>query len=68
VAPEIIARLPLLVPGHPLPTVAGIVILMAIAVTGTTFWVVGLHYSIPAFAVLLLIMSAFYVRRRADRN
>jgi amino acid transporter, AAT family len=66
VAPEIITRLPLRVPGHPLPAVAGIVILLAIAVT--TFWVVGLHYSIPAFAVLLLIMSAFYVRRRGDRN
>lgn len=64
--PEAIARLPLRLAGHPLPTLAGIVVLLGIAVS--TFWVDGLQYSIPAFVVLLLTMSFFYLRthRRED--
>jgi AAT family amino acid transporter len=61
--PEAIARLPLRLAGHPLPTLAGIAVLVGIAVS--TFWVDGLQYSIPASALLLLIMSLFYLRSRS---
>ena len=65
VPPEAIARLPLRLGGHPVPTLAGIAVLLGIAVS--TFWVDGLQYSVPAFALLLLIMSLFYLRSRSNR-
>ena len=61
---QAVAKLPLKLPAHPLPTVAGIVILFAIA--GSTFWVEGLRYTVPAFIPLLLIMSMVYSRNRAQ--
>ena len=60
--PESIARLPLRMIGHPLPTLAGIAVLFAVALS--TFWVIGLQYSIPTYALLLLAMSAFYLKNR----
>jgi L-asparagine transporter-like permease len=63
IGPQAVAKLPLKLPAHPLPTMAGIVILFAIA--GSTFWVEGLRYMIPAFIPLLLIMSVVYWRNRA---
>jgi AAT family amino acid transporter len=64
IGPQAVAKLPLKLPAHPLPTMAGIVILFAIA--GSTFWVEGLRYMIPAFIPLLLIMSVVYWRNRAQ--
>jgi len=64
IGPQAVAKLPLKLPAHPLPTMAGIVILFAIA--GSTFWVEGLRYTIPAFTPLLLIMSMLYWRNRAQ--
>ena len=61
---QAVAKLPLKLPAHPLPTIAGIVILFAIA--GSTFWVEGLRYLIPAFIPLLLIMSVVYWRNRTQ--
>jgi AAT family amino acid transporter len=61
--PEEVAKLPLKLHAHPLPTVAGILALLAIA--GSTFWVEGLQYTIPAFTPFLLIMSLIYLRNRA---
>jgi len=49
-------------PAHPLPTVAGIAALAAIACS--TFWVEGLQYTVPTFLPLLLVMSLVYVVRR----
>ena len=57
-SPEMIARLPLRLIGHPIPTLAGVVLLLGIAIT--TFWVDGLQYSIPAFILLLMVMSLLY--------
>jgi L-asparagine transporter-like permease len=57
------AQLPLKLPAHPLPTLAGIVALIGIAVT--TFWVDGLRYTIPTFAPFLLILSLIYWRNRS---
>jgi len=64
IGPQAVAKLPLKLPAHPLPTMAGIVVLFAIA--GSTFWVEGLRYTIPAFTPLLLIMSVLYWRNRAQ--
>ena len=64
IGPQAVAKLPLKLPAHPLPTIAGIVILFAIA--GSTFWVEGLRYMIPAFIPLLLIMSVVYWRNRTQ--
>ena len=61
--PEAIARLPLRLAAHQFPTILGLALLAAIALS--TFWVEGLEYSIPAFLALLLIMSLFYWRTRA---
>lgn len=60
---ERLSRLPLKLPAHPLPTLAAILVLLAIVVS--TSQVEGLRYSIPAFGSLLLVMSASYLRSRA---
>ena len=57
------ARLPLHLPGHPLPTLGGITALLGITIS--TFWVDGLEYSVPTFALLLLMMTLFYLRSRS---
>jgi L-asparagine transporter-like permease len=58
----VLERLPLTLPSHELAAAAGIVALLAIAVT--TFFVDGLRYSIPLFLPFLLIMSAAYLKTR----
>ena len=60
--PEAVAKLPLKLPAHPLPTIAGIAALAAIACS--TFWVDGLQYTVPTFLPLLLVMSLVYMARR----
>ena len=59
---EAVARLPLRLPAHPVFSITGIIALAAIAIT--TFFVAGLHNSVPTFAVFLVIMSAIYLRSR----
>jgi L-asparagine transporter-like permease len=60
--PEAVAKLPLKLPAHPLPTIIGIVTLAGIACS--TFWVDGLQYTVPTFLPLLLVMSLGYMVRR----
>ena len=55
-------RLPMRLPAHPLFTIAGIVLLLAISVT--TFFVDGLQWSVPAFCIYLVLVSFLYLRRR----
>jgi len=45
---------------HPLFTLAGILLIVAIAVT--TFFVDGLRWSVPAFSVFLALISLLYSR------
>lgn len=59
---ETLETLPLRLRGHPLPTLASIAAIAAIALT--TFWVDGLRYTLPTFVPLLLVMSVVYVRYR----
>jgi AAT family amino acid transporter len=63
---ERVAQLPVKLPMHPWTTVAGLVAVLCIA--GTTFWVDGLQYSIPAFAAFLLIGTLIYFRRRKKQD
>jgi len=58
--------LPLRLRFFPVSNIAGILVLCAIA--GSTFYVKGLQYSVPSFAVLLAIMSLLYwrVQRRGS--
>jgi L-asparagine transporter-like permease len=59
--------LPMRLRAHPLFTVVGILLLLAISIT--TFFVEGLQWSVPAFAVFLGLISLLYIRsgkRRAD--
>jgi hypothetical protein len=46
--------------GHPLFTIIGILLLVAISIT--TFFVDGLQWSVPAFIVFLGLISLFYQR------
>jgi L-asparagine transporter-like permease len=59
---EKILRLPMRLPGHPLFTVIGILLIFGIS--ATTFFVDGLQWSVPAFAVCLFLISLLYLRRR----
>jgi L-asparagine transporter-like permease len=64
---ERLARLPMRLPGHPFFTVVNIVLLLGISVT--TFFVNGLEWSIPAFAVFLSAISLLYwIRRRQEHQ
>lgn len=58
--------LPMRLRAHPFFTVVGIVLLLAISVT--TFFVDGLEWSVPAFAVFLGIISLLYFVRPAARS
>ncbi len=55
---ERLMSLPMRLPAHPFFTVLNIVLLLAIA--GTTFFVEGLEWSVPAFCVLLVAISVVY--------
>jgi amino acid transporter, AAT family len=63
---ERLSSLPMRLPAHPLFTVAGIVLLAAIAVT--TFFVEGLRWSVPAFSIFLICISLLYLRSRRYRT
>jgi L-asparagine transporter-like permease len=60
--PDRLARLPLRLPFHPLPTVAGIAAMLGISVA--TFYVDGLQYTIPAFLPFLAVVTLIYLMRR----
>lgn len=62
VAPEWIAQLPMRLPAHPFFTLAGMVLLLALSIT--TFFVEGLQWSVPAFAVFLGLITLIYFRDR----
>jgi L-asparagine transporter-like permease len=59
---ERLLRLPMRLPVHPLLTVTGIVLVVAISLT--TFFVDGLQWSVPVFVVFLGLISLFYPRRK----
>jgi L-asparagine transporter-like permease len=59
-------QLPMRLPAHPLFTLAGIVLLLAISVT--TFFVDGLQWSVPAFCIYLVLISILYLRKRQART
>jgi len=57
-------HLPIKLPGHPWPTLFALAAMLAIAVS--TFWVAGLEYTLPTFAVLLAVLSVgYFLLRRA---
>src|ERR1051326_8216240 len=62
ISAERLSRLPMRLPGHPFFTIVNIVLLLGISVT--TFFVDGLEWSIPAFAVFLSAISLLYMVRR----
>src|SRR5579864_9005676 len=59
---ERLLSLPMRLRVHPLFTLLGILLLLAISVT--TFFVDGLQWSVPAFCIFLTFISIFYVRER----
>jgi L-asparagine transporter-like permease len=66
ISAERFSSLPMRLPGHPFFTIVNIVLLLGISVT--TFFVDGLEWSIPAFAVFLSAISLIYLlRRRRER-
>jgi amino acid transporter, AAT family len=60
ISPERFLSLPMRLRAHPLFTVVGILLLLAISIT--TFFVDGLQWSVPAFAVFLGLISLLYIR------
>jgi amino acid transporter, AAT family len=58
--------LPMRLPGHPFFTMLNIILLLGISVT--TFFVDGLQWSIPAFAVFLGVISLIYLLRRKQEH
>jgi amino acid transporter, AAT family len=63
---ERLLRLPMRLRAHPLFTVVGIVLILAVAVT--TFFVDGLQWSVPAFSVFLILISLLYLRIRRQET
>jgi L-asparagine transporter-like permease len=65
---ERLKNLPMRLRAHPLFTLVGIFLLLAISVT--TFFVDGLQWSVPAFGVFLGLISLLYVqsRRSGDKS
>ena len=61
---ERLRRLPMRLRAHPLFTVVGIILLLAIS--GTTFFVEGLQWSVPAFCVFFCLISLVYARSRRN--
>ena len=62
---ERLLRLPMRLWAHPLFTLLGILLLLAIA--ATTFFVDGLQWSVPAFCIFLGLISILYLRGRRTR-
>jgi len=65
VAAERLLRLPMRLPAHPIFTLLGIAVLLALSVT--TFFVDGLRWSIPSFAVFLGLITLLYSRNRRSQ-
>src|SRR5436305_2140420 len=63
---ERLLSLPMRLPGHPFFTIVNIILLLGISVT--TFFVDGLQWSIPAFAVFLGVISLMYLVRRGHAH
>lgn len=66
IAPERLSSLPMRLRAHPVFTLAGMVLLVAISMT--TFFVDGLQWSVPAFSVFLGLISLLYFRNRASKT
>jgi amino acid transporter, AAT family len=62
VAPKQLSSLQMRLPAHPIFTLAGIVLLVAISLT--TFFVDGLQWSVPAFCIFLGLITLLYFRDR----
>ena len=62
---EQLLSVPMRLPGHPIPTVVGILFLIAISLT--TFFVDGLQWSVPAFSVFLGLITLLYFRNRDSK-
>ena len=65
VARDRLFDLPMRLRAHPIFTLAGIVLLVAISMT--TFFVDGLRWSVPAFAVFLGLITLLYFRNRVSK-
>jgi AAT family amino acid transporter len=63
---ERLLSLPMRLRYHPFFTIAGILLLLAISIT--TFFVEGLHWSVPAFLVFLGFISILYRQSRRHRT
>ena len=63
---ELLLSLPMRLRAHPAFTVAGMVLLLAIAVA--TFFVEGMKWSVPVFAVFLALMLLVYLLARRRGN
>jgi L-asparagine transporter-like permease len=63
---EELLGLPMRLRAHPAFTLAGIVLLLAISVT--TFFIDDLKWSVPAFALLLILLSLLYLQARRRRS
>src|SRR5580704_18085149 len=63
---ERLMSLPMRLWAHPLFTVFGILLLLAISVT--TFFVDGLQWSVPAFCIFLTFISVLYVRENRAKT
>jgi amino acid transporter, AAT family len=67
VGEEHVGKLSLRLPFHPFPTLLGIAALLA--VTGSTFFVSGLEYTMPAFGMFLLAITlAYWIQRRRPKH
>jgi L-asparagine transporter-like permease len=64
-AEERLVRLPMRLRAHPIFTLTGIAVLLALS--ATTFFVDGLQWSIPAFAVFLGFITLLYSQNRKRR-
>jgi amino acid transporter, AAT family len=66
ISQEQLLRLPMRLRAHPVFTILGILLLAGIS--GTTFFVDGLQWSVPAFLVFLAIISFLYLRIRESKE
>jgi L-asparagine transporter-like permease len=66
IAREVMLNLPMRLWAHPLFTVVGILLLVAISIT--TFFVEGLRWSVPAFSAFLGLISLLYFRARQHKR
>jgi L-asparagine transporter-like permease len=60
--PDRLMHLPMRLRAHPVFTLAGIALIIAISIT--TFFVDGLQWSVPAFLVFLVVISLLYLHVR----